>query len=84
MAFHGLDARSLLLRLSRARVRLLVRVATAIVIGQFLWALCLYVMGRARINFEFMLDLGPRTNTNAVIAASQAARTLIFYMCVRP
>ena len=32
------------------------------------------------INFEYMLDFGPRANTNAGLAASDAARSLIFYL----
>ena len=58
----------------------LCRVGLAVVLMQFLWAGCLYVMSRARINFEYMLDFGPRANTNAGLAASDAARSLIFYL----
>ena len=58
----------------------LFRAGLAVVTMQFLWAGCLHVMNRARINYEFMLDFGPRANTNAALATSAAARTLIFYL----
>jgi hypothetical protein len=50
------------------------------VISQFLWACCIRIMSKARVNFEFMLDFSPRANTNALIAFSQATRTAIFYL----
>ena len=58
----------------------LVRAGGAVVVVQYLWALCLYVWNRARINFEFMLDFGPKVNTSALVAASVATRTCIFYL----
>ena len=58
----------------------LYRAGGAMVLMQLLWACCLYILNRARINFEFMLDFGPRANTNAADVASSAVRTLIFYL----
>ena len=58
----------------------LFRAGGALVITQFLWALCLHIWNKARINFEFMLDFGPKMNTSALLAASIAMRTCIFYL----
>ena len=56
------------------------RAGGALVIGRFCYAACLYVLTRARINYEFMLDFDPRTNTSPVHAASVAMRFCIFYL----
>lgn len=58
----------------------LLRAGGAVVVVQFLWALCLHLWSKSRINFEFMLDLDPKTNTSALIAASTATRTCVFYL----
>ena len=82
-----IDVRVLRLDLARPRDKLCIatqlpmyRAGLAVVLLQFLWALCLYVWGKARINFEFMLDFSPRANTNAAVAFSAAARACIFYL----
>lgn len=82
-----IDVRVLRLDLARPRDRQWIatqlpmyRAGLAMVLLQFLWALCLYVWGKARINFEFMLDFSPRANTNAAVAFSAAARACIFYL----
>lgn len=58
----------------------LIRTGGAVVVLQYLWAICLFVWNRARINFEFMLDFGPKVITSPTVAASVATRTFIFYL----
>jgi len=58
----------------------LFRAGGTLVLGRLCYAGCLLVWQRARINYEFMLDYDPRTNTNAVHNASAAMRGLVFYL----
>lgn len=58
----------------------LIRASGAVVLLQGLWAICLHVWNRARINYEFMLDFSARANTSSVVAFSIAARNGIIYL----
>lgn len=58
----------------------LFRAGLAAVVVQLLWALCLQILSRARINFQFMLDFSSRVNTSAAHAFSSALRAAILYL----